>query len=205
MWPFKKEPSSEPTASEATPNVAQGFGIFSPLFAGGGYLKLLNLQPDAAQAISLIMKCCAAPANPYPDICRMLRDVNWRPHLVGAVAIATLASDSKVNDELWTAIDRGSWVTPQLVAVAFLRDPMFADRAQERLRPGYSVDTSRLAGLSSLERHSFCGPGGSVERSAKTAASLVRLLGLLPQRPDWLIEVASSAAMANLLDKDIDS
>jgi hypothetical protein len=207
MWPFKKKPPLEPEGSADSRNVDTGFGNFAPLFEGTvGYLQLLNLdEPEARQAISLIMKCCASAANPYLDICRLLRQVNWRPHLVGGVAIATLAHDSKANQALWAAIDAGSWVTPQLAAVAFLRDPMFADHARERLRSGCRVDTSQSAGLSALERHISSGPGGSVERSAKTAASLVRLVGLLPQQPDWLAEETSSPDVTNLVKRDIHS
>jgi len=85
-----------------------------------------------------------------------------------------------------SAIDKGSWVTPQLAVAAFLRDPMFADHAQECLRSGCLIDASACAGLPALERHVSTGPAGTVERSAKTAASLVRLLEPLPHQPDWL-------------------
>lgn len=211
MWPVKKKPPLEPQAPEVPPDVDQGFGIFGPLFQDTpgnppGYLALLHLdRPEATRAISSVMKCCASAPRPYEDICRLLRQTNWRPHLVGAVAIATLASNSKANDELWLAIDKGSWVTPQLAAVAFLHDPLFADHARERLRSGCPVDTSRSAGLGAAERHSSTGPGGSVERSAKTAASLIGLVGLLPQQTHWAIAETSSVKMMNLLKNDIDS
>jgi len=127
------------------------------------------------------------------------------PSFVGAVAIATLPQDHEANNELWAAIDSGSWVTPQLAAVAFLRDPMFADHAWERLRSGCRVNTFRSAGVSAVERHISGCPGGSVKRSAKTAASLVRLVGLLPQQPAGLIAQASTPDLVSLVSKDIDS
>jgi hypothetical protein len=133
-----------------------------------------------------------------------LRQTDWRAHLVGAVAIAALAYDAEAMRGLWTAVDKGSWVTPQLAAAAFLRDPTFTDHARGRLRSGCPIDTSPYSGLSVVARHSLTGPGGTIERSAKAAASLFRLLELLPQRPDWLTE-AATADLANLLKKDTDS
>ena len=206
MWPLKKKRSVEPPPAEIAADVDQGYGIFAPLLKRTiVYLKLLHLDgPEATGAVSLVMKCCASVPNPYEDICRLLRQNNWRSHLVAAVALATLPSNTEANIELWNAIDKGSWVTPQLAVVGLLRDPMFADRARETLRSGCSVDASQAARLSAAERHSSTGPGGRVERSAKTAASLVALVGLLPET-DWLVAEAASADLMNLLDKDIDS
>ena len=209
MWPFKKKspPSRLPINGDAEGVRNEGFGVFSPLFEGGvGYLTLLNLgTPDATKAISLIMKSCASASSPYQEICRLLRQTDWRPHLVGAVAIATLAHDPEATRELWSAIDKGSWVTPQLAAAAFLCDPRFADHARERLRLGCPIDTSACARLPALEGHISAGPAGRVERSAKTAASLVRLLERLPQQPDWFTSEATSVNLQNLLKRDMDS
>lgn len=203
MWPFKKKPAVEPQRHEAPPYVDQGPGIFAPVFTGDiHYLELLNLSgPKATAAISLVMKCYASASNPYQEICCLLDQVNWRFHLVAGVAMATLASNPEANLALWSAIDRGSWATPQLATVAFLRDPMFADHVRERLRSGCRVDATRSARLGAAEGHSATGPGGSVQRSAKMAASLVRLL---PQPPDWFTSETSSANLMNLVNKDID-
>jgi hypothetical protein len=203
MWPLKNKQPVEPPPVEIAIEVDKDFGIFDPLLKGTVvYLKLLHL--DGSEAVSLVMKCCASVSNPYEDICRLLRQINWRSHLVAAVALATLPGSTEANYELWNAIDKGSWVTPQLAAVAFLRDPMFACRARVRLRSGCPVDALHATKVSAAERHSSTGPGGSVERSAKTAASLVALVGLL-RETDWLVVEAASADLMNLLDKDVDS
>jgi hypothetical protein len=206
MWPFKKKPAVESRQNETAPYVDQGPGIFAPVFNGDvDYLELLNLDGrEATAAISLVMKCYASASNPYQEICCLLDQVNRRLHLVAGVAMATLAGDPEANLALWGAIDRGSRATPQLATVAFLRDPMFADHARERLRSGCPVNTSRLARLGAAEGHSATGPGGSVRRSAKMAASLVRLVGLLPQPTDWFTTETSSANLMNLLNKDVD-
>jgi len=162
------------------------FGIYKPLFDGtGGYLTLLNLgeHSKSKRAISLIMKCSASVSNPYQDICRLLRQNNWRPHLVGSVAIAVLPQNAQAIDQLWGAVDRDSWVAPQLVAVAFLRDPRFADHAGDRLRFWSS----------------------SVGPSGKAPAALVRLIELLPKAPDSLTAAASAPTLVNLLKNDVDS
>ena len=211
VWPFRKESPQSPTPSVNCEGLhhhpTQGFGCFSLLFEGPvGYLSLLNLEgADASQAVSLVIKCCASVSNPYQDICRLLRESNWRPHLVGAVAIATITHKREATRELWSAIDRGSWVTPQLAVAAFMRDPMFVDNARERLRSGCLVDMSACARLPALERHILLGPTGPAARSAKTVASLIRLSGLLPQRPDWLSVEAAPLDLQNLLKKDLDS
>src|ERR1700691_4459567 len=107
--------------------VTNKFGIFAPLFEEStGYLVLLNLSEasESKWAVSLVKKCCASVSDPTDYICRFLNESNWRPHLVSAVAIALLPDNPKTIRQLWAAIDRDSWVTPQLAAVAFLRDPM---------------------------------------------------------------------------------
>lgn len=209
VWPFNKKSrsGSVPKANgEGVQHQHNAFGCFAPLFERGGYLSLLNLEgPNARHAISLVVRCCASVSNPHEDVCRLLREINWRPHLVGAVAIATLTHDREVTLELWSAIDRGSWVTPQLAAAAFLRDPLFANHARERLRSGCIVHTTAYARLPALERHVSIGPAGTAERSAKTAASLIRLLELLPQRPDWLSVETTSLDLENVLKRDLDS
>jgi hypothetical protein len=209
VWPFKKKSPGSPLKinDDAEGARNEGFGVFSPLFEGGvAYLTLLNLgTPDATTAISLIMKLCASASDPYQEVCRLLRQPNWRPHIVGAVALATLAHDPEATRELWSAIDKRSWVTPQLAAAAFLCDPTFADHARERLRLSRRLDTSACARLPALERHISVGPAGRVEPSAKAAAALVRLLELLPHPPDWLSVEAASLDLQNLIKRDRDS
>jgi len=180
MWPLKKKQPEEPQPIARVPDADRGFGVFAPLLHGTtDYLKLLRLgDSESTRVISSVIQCCNSASNPYKDICLLLGHINWRPHLVGAVAIATLPYSPEANGKLWAAIDSGSWVTPQLAAAASFRDPAFAQHAQERLRAGYRVDTSRSATPSVPERHSATGPAGSLHRSAKTTASLIRLLEL---------------------------
>jgi hypothetical protein len=162
------------------------FGIYKPLFdQDGAYLTLLNLGEGtrSKEAISLIMRCSDSVSDPYPDIRRLLVQNNWRPHLVAAVAIATRRHNSMAIDQLWATIDRGSWVAPQLVAVAFLSDSNFVNHAEERLR------TRR----------------GSIERSGKALAALVRLIEVLPNAPDSIKKAASDPILVESLKNDRES
>jgi hypothetical protein len=188
------------------------FGILWPLFeplprsaSVPGYLTLLHLQPrEAKTAISVIMECCRKSPDAHQDIGRLFDQPDWRPHLVAAVALAAFGYDENTLIKLWSAFDSGSWVTPQLAAVAYLRDPDFAENARVRVRARCPVNDSRVSSMSPLEQHMAAGPAGGRERSAKAAASLVKLLHLLPQQPDWLATELASPDLAALLAEDID-
>ena len=63
----------------------------------------------------------------------LLGDPRWRGQLVACAAIVIAGSDRDLDVALWRALDGGSWVAPQLVVTAFLLDPEFEARAEERL------------------------------------------------------------------------
>jgi hypothetical protein len=153
------------------------YGIFEPAFKGTRYLSLLHLaSEDSAEVVSLVVNLARSSPHPYEETNVLLEDRNWRPHLVGGVALCALSYDVGAFSKLWRAIDTGSWVTPQLVVVAFMRDPNFVREATSRLEKLCPVDPSPLLQMDPLERHSAAGPAGSRHRSAKAAASLFRLL-----------------------------
>jgi hypothetical protein len=94
-------------------------------------------------------------------------------------------------------------VTPQLAVVAYLRDPSFSDNARARIKARCPVNDSRLTEMSALERHLVAGPPGP-HRSAKAAASLVYLLGLLPEHCEWLTTELASPELTAFLAEDVD-
>ena len=53
-------------------------------------------------------------AEEFVDV--MFDDPNWRPHLVGAIALILDDGSRLSPTALWHAIDAGSWVIPQLVS-----------------------------------------------------------------------------------------
>jgi hypothetical protein len=139
-----------------------GFGVFSPLFeARADYLVLLRLNmPEAKRVVTKLVEQCHLSSACHKEVGSLFDPSDWRPHLVGAVALSALPYDQESSGKLGGAVDRGSWVTPQLAVAAFIRDPAFADQAGARVR--------------------------SRRSSAKTVASLAYLAGRLSFRPDWL-------------------
>jgi len=209
---MQKDPSWELANQIAVQQRVQ-YGTFWPLFEPlpqsndrvPGYLVLLNLDPrKAGPAVSLVLECSRKSSNPYQEIGRLLDKPDWRPHLVAAVALAALGYDENTFIKLWAAFDSGSWVAPQLAAVACLRDPNFADHARVRINSRCPVNDSRMNSMSPLERHVSEGPAGTGQRSAKAAASLISLLRLLHQQPEWLTAELLSPDLAALLSADID-
>ena len=182
------------------------FGTFSPMFkATAGYLELLNLAtPGKRRAVSLAVKCCRASENPHQEIAEMLKEMDWRPHIVAAVAIAVLDFDQRSIHQLWAAIDGGSWVTPQLAAIAYLKDPQFAACARTRIEARCPV-YERFAD-STTESDGDCATGtkGTTIQVAKMAAALVRLVSLLPGPPEWIETERSSPEILDLLSCDVD-
>jgi hypothetical protein len=129
-------------------------------------------------------------------------DADWRPHLVGGLALLLMDDPSADVDNLWEAITRGSWVLPQLVVVAYLVDATFPARVRNLVENGCKV--SPPSGLSPAERHSATGPGSAVQRSAKLAASLACVGRRVPSLSPWLDEVCTTPPFDALLAQDVD-
>jgi hypothetical protein len=130
--------------------------------------------------------------------------LNWRPHLVAAVALSVLGNNREAFAKLCSAFDAGTWVTPQLAVVAYLRDPDFSEPARERVQAGCPVDASRLAPSSPLERHVAFGPAGAPERSAKAASALI-YLRTLGGPSEWLTTGPASPNLVTPLSADRDN
>ncbi len=184
----------------------QCFGVFSSLFdPEPRYMDFLNLDPRQSKlAVSRVVECCHSSSDPFLDIACLLDEENWRPHPVAAVALSVLGYNRAAFTKLWAAFDTGSWVTPQLAVVAYLRDPDFSEQAKVRVRARCPVDASRLTPLSPLERHVAFGPAGAPERSAKAVCALIYLLRVFGQS-DWLTTELASPDLSMLLSGDRDN
>lgn len=170
-----------------------------------GYLKLLNLDTAGKRrAVSLVVKCCRASKDAHQEVAEMLNQMDWRPHVVAAVAISVLDFDRRSIQQLWAAIDGGSWVTPQLAVAAYLKDPKFAEAARMRIEARCPV-YERFSDSTALPDDD-CGPGtkGTTIQSAKMAAALIRLVSLLPVPPAWIETERSSPEILALLSADVD-
>ena len=182
------------------------FGIFEPVFESAhGYLALLGLSStDSAEAVELVRNCCSKVSSPTSDICRLLEESNWRPHLVAAVAVIVSGFDPEAARLLWHRLDCGSWVTPQIAAALFLIDPDFPAQTRARLEVRCPVNSSELLLMTQIERHSATGPAGTIHRSAKAAAALLQLAQMATPVPTWVQDMRAANDMQVLLAQDID-
>jgi len=184
------------------------FGPFAEVFARGelavpGHLELLGLhQPGAQVVIDRIQRALSlGPSQPWIDA--LFGDANWRPHLVGAIALILDNRRTLTPASLWHAIDAGSWVLPQLVVSAYLIDPDFPARCRDRIRAGAPVTPP--SGLSPADRHSATGQGSTCDRSAKLLASLVTVGRRLPSLSTWIDSECSRSDLVALLTQDVDN
>lgn len=186
------------------------FGQFAVVFEPMGddrtpYLCLLHLHDE--RSVNVVNAIRGATEHDSADNCivTLLRDVDWRPHLVGAIA-AHFRPSANAIAQMWAALDAGSWVTPQLAAILTNCDSAFRDRALDRLNslcphsndPEYSIE-------SPIERHSAQGPAGSHHRSAKSAASLSSLLKCDCPDHDLVKTLDVHAKLQQLIGDDFDN
>jgi len=181
------------------------FGPFADVLKAPGEpapLVLLFMRSvESGAVIDRIDKALAAE-EAVRGVEALFASPDWRPHLVGAVALI-LDGDRRLDPAaLWRAVDAGSWVTPQLVATAYLADPSFPARVRERLEANCAIQVPTK--LSAGERHRATGPAAPEQRSAKLLASLVRIGLLVPALTGWLRTAASRPQLAALQSADRD-
>jgi hypothetical protein len=184
------------------------FGPFAAVFQAGdlnvsGYLELLHLgQPTAQIVIDRIEKALVS-SNPTQWVDALFADPDWRPHLVGAIALLLDDGKSLSPGGLWRAADSGSWVVPQLAVTAYLVDKDFPNEARVRIENVCPVAVPK--DLSPLERHVSTGPGSTTQRSAKLMASLVFVGKRVPSLQTWLDDISRTPSVAHLLEQDVDN
>ena len=183
------------------------FGPFADAFGQReldvpGYLELLHLANPGVQVVIDRIERAALLDEAPGFVDALFDDPNWRPHLVGAIAL--VAADGRLGEAsaLWRAVDAGSWVTPQLVVTALFVDPRFSERLVERMES--SCPISPPAGLSPIEQHSATGPANTVQRSAKLLASLLSVGKAVPKLSVWLGDVRAQPAVVEMLQHDVD-
>ncbi len=182
------------------------FGVFSPVFKSPhGYLALLHLSAeDSTDAVRLVRQCAVADTD-RSAILGLLTDLNWRPTLVAAVAATFLPPDSRITNALWHRLDSGSWVVPQIAVALSAIDPNFQTQARRRLEVRCPLDYTELGALTMLERHSAAGPAGGMQRSAKAAAALEKIVASTSSQPTWLAAIVASPEHQALVASDIDA
>ncbi len=145
-----------------------------------GYLMLLGLPRDDAADLHLVIdRIAVALDDPEAPrwVAALLAEMNWRPHLVAAIAYLLDGPSRLPSDSLWSAIDAGSWVVPQLVVTAFFTDRDFASRAALRLDRCCPISPlGAYERLSPAEQHTV-----GHAPSGKLAASLLALAAEVPE------------------------
>lgn len=136
-----------------------------------GHLTLLSPDADAQIMLGRLEHARAQP-EAVAGLLAMLRQANWRPHLVACATLMLQPNgsvESSLLDALWETLEHGSWVSPQLVAVASRCDPSFTERSEIRLRQGCSVSGWPRPGAPSVEPES----GSRLGHSGKQAAAFI--------------------------------
>jgi hypothetical protein len=177
-----------------------------------GYLRLLHLDSDDAHIVIDQIHDALLVGNAQPWINALLADPNWRMHLVAAIAFLVDQPNTLDCTPLWSAIDAGSWVTPQLVVTALFSDPAFPLRVRDRVEGLCPVTLP--SGLDRIVRHVMTGPGDDHHRSAKMLASILSICSIVPslatQETSWrtkreiqaLLDADASMDQSNLITLD---
>jgi len=186
------------------------FGLFDKIFSQGLYLSLLNLDSDTdsdtdvIQCVKEIGDIIAEDKDLETSISLLFSDVNWRPHLVAAVAVLLTSPSERNMNDLWDAFDKGSWVSPQFAATASLRDYKFKNRLVDRVKNRCALMPSELSLLSPLERHSAAGPCGDYQRVCKNMASLISLAETISDLDPGVKDELESEDVQDMLKQDVD-
>jgi hypothetical protein len=181
------------------------FGPFAAVLKAPGEpaaLSLLSMRGTEVGAVIDRIERALSADDSVRGAAALFASPDWRPHLIGAVALIVDGGRRLDSTALWTAIDAGSWVTPQLVTTAYLVDPAFAERLRDRI--GATCTVVVPANLSPAERHRATGPATPEQRSAKLLASLVRIGMHAPALTGWLRTAASRPELAALQAADRD-
>lgn len=185
------------------------YPAFQPMFERADdvpvplHLTLLNLGAGCEVSLAQVRRILEISADLTPQIVALLDDANWRPQLVGAVAMHFGAANEKSRDALWRAFDSGSWVSPQLAAIAFLVDEDFEAQARRRMEAGCAVNRDRLEGLDWIARHSAAGPISFSAHSSKALSALIALSQRLPDAP-WLDQLLAREDIQQSIQSDRD-
>ncbi len=175
---------------------------FEWVFHGLDYLALLNLDTGSAGVVERLMGSARSSPDLEAEI-RVLLSEGWRAALVACAALQGRSSPGLL-DLLWEALDRGSWVAPQMAITLWMLDERFGERARQRLLHGCTVRPELArAELSGAEVHVLHGPAGVYSLSAKTRVSLMAVLAHDQAGRDWLLQnIAKVDALQDLLVDD---
>lgn len=189
------------------------FPSFEPMFtrsrsdSAPAYLCLLNLfgASESRAAIEQVRTSGQRSGSCLDaELGALLSDHNWRPQLVGAVALLVFGKNRVRLEALWAALDRPCWVSPQLAAVASLTDPDFDPRARERIDRRCALDIAAVSQMGWPSRHSALGPESFAGHSKKLLSALMRLCEPRPGASVWLTAYDAAHDIKEMIATDFD-
>ncbi|MEO1049930.1 MAG: hypothetical protein AAFX87_04875 [Bacteroidota bacterium] len=164
----------------------QGLGIFNEFWDGHpNHLPLLRLKGLNSQVSDLSLTkslqrldhLCSqhSKSKVVEGIQKMLQSENWRLHLVAILASFKLPEKEQQDliSDLWIRLQKGSWVSPQILSVLSMIDEAFEIKARRILEYGFEVKRSSTG---VVVHHHARGPEGSEGAAEKMVSSIKSLL-----------------------------
>ncbi|MDQ6962734.1 MAG: hypothetical protein Q9M28_09460 [Mariprofundaceae bacterium] len=146
------------------------FGCYEPFYKSGiSYLGLLNLceEDEVVQSIGTLSQLASCDTW-QKDTIKLLGDIGWRSHLPPLVSyLSSNVQSPQIEDAIWGAVERGSWVSPQLLCGLNMKQFDFKHGLSQLLNAGVN-SPNRTA----LELHVATGPGDDQSRLGKIRNSL---------------------------------
>ncbi|MFC1523358.1 hypothetical protein ACFL6N_01075 [Thermodesulfobacteriota bacterium] len=133
---------------------------------------------------------------------RLLENPDWRTQLTGAVALLFVDDVAPYIEKVWDAVVKGSWMTPQLLAVLSIIDPGFTDHCRARIACHCAVNSPK--DLPPPERNRSMGPAPDSMRAGKEAAAIMALCGQSTTVADWVLQAQTDPDLQELIASDRD-
>jgi len=146
------------------------FGCYEPFYKSGiSYLGLLNLceEDEVVQSIGTLSQLASCDTW-QEDTIRLLDQIDWRSHLPPLVSyLSSNVQSPKIEDAIWGAVERGSWVSPQLLCGLKMQQFDFKRGLSQLVNAGVKSPNG-----TALELHVATGPGNNRSRLGKILNSL---------------------------------
>lgn len=162
------------------------FGIFKEFWNGHpNHLPLMGLHNDNDEpkewnlnkSLDRLDLICDENSKELiiEGIHKLLNNEDWRPHLVAILVSFKISTDEqqRLIPEFWKRLEKGSWISPQILSVLSIIDKEFESKGRQILNNGFKVDYSPIK---MTEHHSARGPEGSNGASEKVFSSINTLL-----------------------------
>jgi hypothetical protein len=169
--------------------------------SGADPLLLLSLSPEATRVVQQLATWVRQDDEHPGTIVDLLGRPGWRDHLPGAVAVLLSPRSGDLCGAMWGAIERGSWVSPQLAVALSRCDAQFVARARERISAGCPITPPRLDSV--LLQHVVTGTSVREAHSAKEMTALLYLLRTIGDA-EWAKATSHLPLVAHCVERDRD-